>query len=136
MNIDQAILRLLKQHRITEQAELLLHLEQEGLNLTQSTLSRHFRRLAVVKLDGRYQHVEAPRPPTPAFSVDTAPPNILVVRVGPGLASSLALKLDQSDLEGVVGTVAGDDTLIVVVKPPERLHELRREVEAFLTRNA
>ena len=135
MDIDQVILRLLKQHRITEQSDLLGYLAKEGMNLTQSTLSRHFRRLSVVKLDGRYLHVEAPRPPSPAFSVDTAPPNLLVVRVGPGLASGLALKLDQSDLEGVVGTVAGDDTVLVVVKPPERLQELRREVENFITRN-
>ena len=135
MNVDQAILRLLKQHRIAEQSELLQHLEQEGLKLTQSTLSRYFRRLSVVKLDGRYQHVAAPRPQPAAFSVDAAPPNILLVRVGPGMASSMALKLDQSDLEGVVGTVAGDDTLIVVVRPPERLSELKREVEAFVARH-
>lgn len=135
MNPDQAILRLLKQHRIAEQSELLAHLAQEGHHLTQSTLSRHFRRLSVVKLDGRYQHIEAPRAPSPGFTVDIAPPNILLIRVGPGLASSLALKLDQSEVEGVLGTVAGDDTIIVVVRPPERLQEVRREVEGFLTRN-
>ncbi|MDP2877431.1 MAG: hypothetical protein Q8O00_14685 [Holophaga sp.] len=136
MNADQAILRLLKQHPIAEQADLLKLLEKEGLVLTQSTLSRNFRRLSVVKLDGRYQYVEAQRQAPPAFSVDTAPPNILLVRVGPGLASAFALKLDQSDIEGLVGTVAGDDTIIVVVKPPERLKDIQREVEAFITRHA
>jgi transcriptional regulator of arginine metabolism len=135
MNADQAILRLLKQHVIAEQADLLAQLEQEGVHLTQSTLSRRFRRLSVVKLDGRYQHVEPPRSSPPPFYVDTAPPNLLVARLGPGLAQAMAIRLDQSDLEGLVGTIAGDDTILIIVKPPERLLETQALVEDFISRN-
>ncbi len=135
MSADQAILRLLKQHVISEQAELLSKLEDEGIHFTQSTLSRRFRKLSVVKLDGRYQHVEAPKNALPPFYVEAAPPNILVAKLGPGLAQSMAHKLDQSDVEGVVGTVAGDDTIIIIVRPPELLTEIRHQVEAFITRN-
>lgn len=135
MSDDQAILRLLKQHTICEQSELLVLLAQEGIHLTQSTLSRRFRKLSVVKLDGRYQHVEAPKSALPPFYVDTCPPNLLVAKLGPGLAQAMAIKLDASDLEGLVGTVAGDDTILMAVRPTERLHEVKLQVEEFISRN-
>lgn len=135
MSSDQVILRLLKQHVISEQAELLDLLEKEGIQFTQSTLSRRFRKLSVVKLDGRYQQVEAPRIDGPAFFVDTAPPNMLVAKLAPGFAQAMAVRMDASDLEGIVGTLAGDDTILIIVKPPERLLEIKAEVEAFISRN-
>ncbi len=135
MSADQAILRLLKQHTICEQSELLVLLAQEGIQLTQSTLSRRFRKLSVVKLDGRYQHVEAPKNALPPFYVDVCPPNLLVAKLSPGLAQAMALKLDASDLEGLVGTLAGDDTILLAVRPPERLQAIKIEVEDFISRN-
>lgn len=135
MDADHAILRLLKKHRIAEQAELLTLLRREGIDFTQSTLSRHFRRLSVVKLDGRYQQVGASGVAAPALSLEAAPPNLLVAKTGPGLASALALQLDQAEIEGVVGTVAGDDTIIIVVGGPELLTETRARVEAFMAQH-
>ena len=135
MSADQAILRLLKQHPIYEQSELLVLLAQEGVQLTQSTLSRRFRKLSVVKLDGRYQHVEPPKNALPPFTVDVCPPNLLVARLAPGLAQAMAIKLDASDLDGLVGTVAGDDTILLAVRPPERLHDIKTAVEDFIAHN-
>lgn len=135
MDADQALLRLLKKHRIAEQAELLALLRREGIDFTQSTLSRHFRRLSVVKLDGRYQQVGVSAAAAPVVSLEAAPPNLLVAKTGPGLASVLAIQLDQGDIEGVVGTVAGDDTILIVVRGPEMLAETRARVEAFLAQH-
>jgi len=132
MSTDSSILRLLKQHTITEQAQLQSLLEREGIRLTQSTLSRTFRRLSIAKVGGRYQHLEARPAATFTFSVQTAPPNLLVIKVPPGQASITALRLDQSALPGLAGTIAGDDTLLVVITPPERLEEARMRIEEFL----
>ncbi|MBP1628945.1 MAG: arginine repressor [Holophagaceae bacterium] len=132
MNTDTTILRLLKQHPITEQAQLQKLLEAEGIQVTQSTLSRTFRRLSVAKVGGRYQHLNALPTPAISFSVQCAPPNLLVVKVPPGQASGIALRLDQSALPGLVGTIAGDDTILVVVTPPEMLEATRSKLMTLL----
>ncbi|WP_005033380.1 arginine repressor [Holophaga foetida] len=128
MKTETAILRLLKQHPISEQAQLQGLLEAEGIHVTQSTLSRTFRRLSVAKVGGRYQHLASLPAPAVSFSVHAAPPNLLVVRVPPGQASAIALRLDQSALPGLAGTIAGDDTILVVVAPPELLEETRTKL--------
>lgn len=123
MKTETTILRLLKQHPISEQAQLQKLLEAEGIRLTQSTLSRAFRRLSVAKVGGRYQHLASLPAPPVSFSILAAPPNLLVIKVPPGQASSIALRLDQSALPGLAGTIAGDDTILVAVTSPELLEE-------------
>lgn len=132
MTMDSEILRLLKQHPIREQAQLQKLLEAEGIQVTQSTLSRAFRRLAIAKVGGRYQHLGSLPATAIPFSVQAAPPNLLVIKVPPGQASSIALRLDQSAFPTVAGTIAGDDTILVVVTPPEQLEETRSRLMEIL----
>ena len=129
MTLDADILRLLAQHDVADQAHLLELLQQDGHELTQPTLSRHLKKLSVQKRDGRYQRVEAGPSGMPSFQVVAAPPNLLVLRTLPGFAQALAYTLDQRQLPGLAGTVAGDDTIFMAVADPARLSDLRAALE-------
>jgi len=117
-SVDQAILHLLDRHAVADQDLLLRMLGKQGFALTQSTLSRHLKKLHVIKVDGVYHRVERPTPSLPGFSIAEAQPNLLVLRTEPGFANALALKLDASSIPGFVGTIAGDDTVFIAVDGP------------------
>ena len=129
MHVDELILRLLEAHPIADQTELLARLSAEGHALTQSTLSRHLKRLGVQKVQGRYRRVEAGAQAMPEVRLAAVPPNLLVLRTAPGFAQALGLALDGDPVPGQMGTLAGDDTVFVAVLP-ERL----AEVQAHLAR--
>ncbi|MCB1154212.1 arginine repressor [bacterium] len=128
-----AIRRLIAEHALGTQAELVERLAEAGINATQSSVSRDIAHLGLVKAGGRYV--------IPAASDDTPPPvrileaapadAIAVVKVEPGTAPALGLHLDRSDWPEIVGTVAGDDTVIVAC----RSKQARNAVLARLSRS-
>ena len=134
MNLDSAILRLLSERPIEEQAELLAALHGEGFDLTLSTLSRHLKKLQVRKAEGRYQRAAEGRGPAPVFSIKRVPPCLLVLKTGPGFAQALALALDGADLPSLAGTIAGDDTIFVAPTDGALLERLEEEVRERLGR--
>ncbi len=123
-----AILRILDEHRVTSQDQLASLLGAEDrIDVTQATLSRDLRALGVVKEPtptggSRYRQVQ-PRLGRAAaarnlkqFLRDVVPAgNLLVLRTRIGCAQPVGLALDGLNLEGVVGTVAGDDTVLAVI---------------------
>ena len=134
LDLDAAILRLLEANEITDQAVLQRLLAAEGHAPSQSTLSRHLKRLSIQKVDGRYQRVE-PGEAQPAQPVQVleAPPNMLVLKTAPGYAQVVAVMVDRSaDIPGLAGTVAGDDTVFIAVRDPSLLREVRDQVERLL----
>ncbi|WP_426753652.1 arginine repressor [Myxococcus sp. Y35] len=137
MNLDEAILRLITEREIGDQAVLQQLLEAEGQAPSQSTLSRRLKKLGVVKVGGRYQRAPAMPvvvPERPRVTILEAPPNLLVVRTAPGFAPVLALALDKEpELPGLAGTVAGDDTIFVAVTDPALLRDVRAAVERLLS---
>jgi transcriptional regulator of arginine metabolism len=122
---------LLADHAVTSQAQLVDLLAAEGVIATQATVSRDLEDLGAIKVraaggDTVYAIPELPteqRAPEAhlrrVFSewvVEVAhAANLVVLRTPPGSAHVVASALDRSGLPGVLGTVAGDDTLIVVV---------------------
>ncbi|AKQ64870.1 Arginine pathway regulatory protein ArgR, repressor of arg regulon [Myxococcus hansupus] len=140
MNLDEAILRLITEREIGDQAVLQQLLEAEGQAPSQSTLSRRLKKLGVLKVGGRYQRA-APAPAVvperPRVTILEAPPNLLVIRTAPGFAPVLALALDKErELPGLAGTVAGDDTIFVAVTDPALLRDVRGAVERLLSLGA
>ncbi len=129
--LDQAILHLVEHRDLPDQEGLLQLLERQGFEVTQSTLSRHLKKLHVQKVDGLYRRVEAPRPALPGFSLVQAPPNLLVLRTEPGFANALAVRLDHAEIPGLAGTIAGDDTIFIAIKGP-RLGAAAEAIESFL----
>ena len=125
------IVELIRQKAIRSQTELAELLADGGVQVTQATLSRDLEELRAVKVGGAYLIPEDGTRPlresedAPArllrllrellTGVD-ASGNIAVLRTPPGAAQFLASALDRSGLTDVVGTIAGDDTILVVAR--------------------
>lgn len=130
----EAIKLLISSQEIGSQKELLEALEAEGFIVTQATLSRDLKQLKVAKaasMNGRYvyvlpnetmyRRVQKPLPAremmlTPGFLSIQFSVNIGVIKTRPGYASSIAYNIDNSDIPEILGTIAGDDTIMIVVK--------------------
>jgi transcriptional regulator of arginine metabolism len=131
------IRRLLAQRPVASQAELLAALESRGINASQPMLSRDLRALKVAKRDGIYQVFEEERV-TPLSSLRSllraasAASHFLVVGSEPGAASAVARALEAEGLEGIVGTVAGDDTVLVCLDSKTAQRRARQRVEELL----
>jgi transcriptional regulator of arginine metabolism len=122
----QKILELVRSGGVLNQEQLRESLAAHGFEVNQSTLSRDLRELELVKGTRGYQLPSpdaASVPPTarriesalPAYLQQAIPAqNLVVLKTGPGHAPALAVALDRVPLEGVVGSVAGDDTILLV----------------------
>ena len=148
------IVELITRHAVHSQTELLAMLEAEGINSTQATLSRDLDELGAVKLrgaDGGVPVYVIPDDGSPVRGIEggttrlarllgellvstDASGNLVVLRTPPGAAHYLASAIDRAALHDVVGTIAGDDTLLVVAREPRtgaelaaRLNNLRTE---------
>jgi transcriptional regulator of arginine metabolism len=125
------VARLLREHAVSGQPQLVELLEGEGAPVTQATISRDLEELGAVKVRvpgvDRAVYVLPERPgEQPASNehlrrvlgewlVDVATSgNLVVLRTPPGCAHVVASAIDRSELAAVVGTVAGDDTVLVV----------------------
>jgi transcriptional regulator of arginine metabolism len=127
---QRALVALLRTRQVSSQARVLDHLRLQGFDATQATVSRDLEELGAVKVrgpDGRLVYA-LPEPEAPhgaahdevrrvlgASLLAIVPSgNLVVLRTPPGHANALASALDRAALAGVAGTVAGDDTVLVV----------------------
>lgn len=113
-----AILKLIDAKRIGRQEELAELLEKKGFSVTQSSVSRDLLDLGIVKIHGHYALPKKPRNAV-AFgllSLDTAGDNLVVAKCEAGLASAVAVRIDDANISEIVGTIAGDDTIFIAVK--------------------
>lgn len=139
---QNAILDVIAKHAVATQAELKDRLKERGIEADQATLSRDIRELGVVKAseDGahyRYAPVEAVAPPVhlKASAILArlvrkieCSGNLLVVKTDPGEASPVGLALDRMGWAEVAGTVAGDDTLLVVAREGTPARKLAKKI--------
>jgi transcriptional regulator of arginine metabolism len=125
------ITKILEGRPVTNQAQLVDLLAAEGVEATQTTVSRDLEELGAVKVrlpggDSAYALAELPtqqivpndhlRRVLGEWVVElTASGNLVVLRTPPGCAHVVASALDRSAMDGLLGTVAGDDTVLVVV---------------------
>ena len=113
----QKILEIISATQIATQQELAAHLSRRGFAATQSSVSRDIVKLGLTKLDGYYVAPEnALKVGGPVTGIDTAGDNIIVVKTEVGLAQPAALTIDRASIDEIVGTVAGDDTILIAVK--------------------
>ena len=115
------ILKLVRGKKISTQEELAQELKALDIAATQVTLSRDIRDLRLVKTRDGYQEI-APEETGPQFSMLAAEflkdvlraQNLVVLKTSPGHANSVAVALDNEEWPEVVGTIAGDDTILVI----------------------
>ena len=135
------ILDVLKEHRVTSQEALRELLLQQGTEVTQATLSRDIRELRLVKIPaadgpGYYSlpdEWESTPPlesllPTLFHSVDGVD-RMLVIHTMKGAAQTVAAAIDWEEWPEIVGTLAGDDTILIILREPEHLPALRERLE-------
>jgi transcriptional regulator of arginine metabolism len=115
------IVNLIRARAIPTQDELARALKEVGIAATQVTLSRDIRELGLVKtVDGYKQMVrETGGPDFAAVAADflldvRVAKNLVVLKTSPGNANALAVALDREHWPEVVGTIAGDDTILAV----------------------
>jgi transcriptional regulator of arginine metabolism len=134
------ILKLVRSRSLRTQEELAKALRAVGVNATQVTLSRDLRDLGLVKTaDGYAQPAEAvPAGPDLStvlreFLLDVrVAQNLLVLITPPGHASSVAAALDQAAWTDVTGTIAGDNTVLVIAPSAKRAVGVREKLTRFL----
>ena len=130
----EALRMIISSQELGSQDELLTALKQEGFKLTQATLSRDLKQLKVAKAasmrgnyvyvlpnDTMYKRVSTPQSlremlQGPGFLSINFSGNMGVIRTRPGYASSIAYNIDNNHIEEILGTIAGDDTIFIVIK--------------------
>ncbi len=131
------ILRLIRSRRVHTQEQLAHELASQGIATTQVTLSRDIRELGLVKTPEGYREVESHAGPgVSVMAADflwdaVAAQNLLVLKTAPGHANSLAISIDQEDWPEVVGTIAGDDTILVVCPDAATAVQLQQRLLSF-----
>ncbi|MHB0915186.1 MAG: arginine repressor [Thermoleophilia bacterium] len=136
---QQLIETLIKQKRLSTQEELVAALVKFGCDVTQATISRDMRELGVQKGtdgDGRVRYIlplpRVRRDPEEVLARTLLESgaevlqarNLLVIKSEPGTAPTLGRTVDELGNSDIVGTVAGDDTLLVVVKSDSKAEKL------------
>ena len=130
----EAIKMIISGKEVGSQEEVLNELRKEGFTLTQATLSRDLKQLKVAKaasMNGKYVYVlpnetmyrRSHKPlsagemlSNPGFLSINFSGNLGVIKTRPGYASSIAYNIDNSNVPEILGTIAGDDTIIIVLR--------------------
>lgn len=144
--LDGHILNIIQNNEISEQSELQDLLQSRGFDIPQATLSRKLKKLKIAKVAGVYQVIEFNQPHLPlVLNMQVSDLGLIVLHTNPGQANSLAYFLDQKYVSfspknkinnGIMGTIAGDDTVLVIIKSKDHLAhvlELIREEFPYLS---
>lgn len=140
-----ALLRIVREHRVPSQTRLRELLAKAGFAVTQATLSRDVHELGLAKVADPQgtQHYTAPdedHSPAPSLEIFLRSLLLKVDGVGPllvlttttGSAGALAAALDHEEWQGILGTVAGDDTLLVIARSDAVRRRLAKRFEDLL----
>ena len=145
-NRHQKIIELVGQYEIETQEELADRLKEAGFQVTQATVSRDIRALKLSKVscgNGRQKYVAIPQEDTHLsakyirvlkdgfVSMDKAQ-NILVIKTVSGMAMAVAAAVDAMKMEEIVGSIAGDDTIMAAVRTIEDTQTVMEKIAEVL----
>jgi transcriptional regulator of arginine metabolism len=135
-----AILEIIRNHRVTSQMELRDLLRDEEIEVTQATLSRDLKELRLVKIPGAggRSHYILPEEWEHTPPLETLLPtlflsaegtgNLLVIRTMTGGAQAVATGIDWEEWPEVLGTIAGDDTILLILREEAQLPSIRDRI--------
>lgn len=140
----QKIQSIIAEKEISNQFELQTELRNLGEEVTQATLSRDLFELGIIKTPGSQKMYKYSLPPEKSdnkvkrwnqFILEfnnfvtsfEATGNLLVARTLPGNASGVALAIDDLKLEGMLGSIAGDDTVLIIGRTPEDIKKIAKK---------
>ena len=147
-NARQAeILKIIQAEDVETQEQLLDQLKLRGYNTTQATISRDIKELRLIKelsASGGYRYTNSERRTAAGndmrlrnifkegvTAVDLAQ-NLIVIKTMPGLASAACSALDSMEIPGMVGTLAGDDTAILIMRDNQNAQHFISEIHNLL----
>ena len=143
---QRKIIELITNYDIETQDELAAKLVENGFNVTQATISRDIRELNLTKIatkGGKQKYAVQSSSDIVSNSkymrvlndgiitMDTAG-NILVVKTVSGMAMAVAVALDAMQIKEILGCIAGDDTIMCVVKHAEETDRVKEHIESFI----
>jgi transcriptional regulator of arginine metabolism len=137
------IVDLLRNEEVETQDDLRRKLARRGIHVTQATVSRDIEDLGLVKTRTGYHLPEAAEPmapPQPTLAIvlkefmteARQASNLVVLKTRPGNAHSVAVALDAEPWEGVVGTLAGDDTIFIAAPSSRQAEVIRKKILALV----
>lgn len=139
---QSAILEVVEREAVRSQEQLRQHLASRGFGVTQATLSRDIKELGLLKRssDGAYQPSGA-ESTSAASALDSlshalsqflvnleAVQHLVVLKTGTGQAQMLAVAIDRSRLPDVAGTLAGDDTILIIARDPKGAQTVSKQL--------
>jgi transcriptional regulator of arginine metabolism len=128
---QRAILELIERENFSSQERLRQRLVKAGFDVTQATLSRDFKELNVIKSvteEGLYKYTVVDSWMGLPIRRCEVSGNLLVFRTEPGMAAAVAYRIDELELPGVIGTVAGEDTLLAVIAEDHDPRKVRKQL--------
>ena len=129
MSWQSTLAELLSTRKFTRQGSIVKALKAEGFALNQATVSRELKRLGARKVNGIYQLTNQQNLGAPIFSMDTTSNDCLIIlKTRPAFASVLAHHIDRSSIDGILGTIAGDDTVFIAVREGTSLTQIKQYV--------
>lgn len=140
---QQALLELIAEYEIDTQEELTRRLQALGFETTQATISRDIRDLKLEKISydgGKHRYVASMEPEgvrhasyqqvmtSSIISIDAAQ-NIIVVKTVAGMAMAVGAAIDHLEIAGIMGCIAGDDTLFLAIKDAQQAEQIIGEIK-------
>ena len=144
---QEKIIEIISSRDVETQSQLIEELSACGIHSTQATLSRDIKELRLVKeltSDGKYRYVAASRDEFTDYDLRlkkifrecvttyATAQNLLVIKTLPGLAPAACAALDGMEIDGLVGTLAGDDTAFLAMRDVESAEAFENEIEKLL----
>lgn len=147
---QEKIIEIIREYEVETQEDLARYLNEAGYSVTQATVSRDIREMSLIKVPGirvkqRYTvSTEGGGGGSSGFgrqytgvlqdgvvSMEQAG-NLLVVKTVSGMAMAVAAAIDAVKLEGIVGSIAGDDTILCAVKTEEQVASVMESMQALI----
>lgn len=142
----QVIKNIIQSDKIATQEELLMAIQKNGINATQATISRDIREIGIVKIregNQTFYSLLQQENEQVGFELDAAYKTfvldiaqaefVLVIKTAIGDANALASILDESEVSGLVGTIAGADTILLITKSLQHASELKQVIETQIS---
>jgi transcriptional regulator of arginine metabolism len=147
---QQAIVGLVARERLASQGEIRIRLSSLGIEATQSTISRDIEELGLARVHdhdgtryvvpgeaGSYGPIALLRHLMDEFALSFVPSGAgLIVRTSPGAAAAVAEGIDRASLEQVAGTIAGDNTILILGREGVDPHQLERSLASLMEASA
>jgi len=144
------IRKIIEDDRVKRQSELVDYLSKKGINVTQATISRDLNSLGLTKLRDERGISKYSKPEfenilarmerlrnrmNDSYVSGESVGNLIVLRTTPGNAQSVAAAIDAVGFDGIVGTIAGDDTILTIVRNKENAEKLLMRITCLEEKN-